>query len=112
MIELGEILEGMVQRTSEGKLKWSRSVGSDRFVTSIDAISGAIIDSGYSSINGENYYRLDILEESGDIIDSLGYQDTSREQDEQLARLYVLARRSAHNIDSVLEKLARGLDLK
>ena len=112
MIELGEILEGLVQRTAEGKLKWSRSVGNDRFVTSVDAISVAIVDSGYNAVNEMNTYRLDILEESGDIVDSLGFQDTTGEQDRQLARLYVLARRSAHDIDSVLEKLARGLDLR
>ena len=39
MIELSPILEGLIQRTTEGKLKWSRTVPHDRFVTSVDAIA-------------------------------------------------------------------------
>ena len=108
MIELGQILSGLVQRTADGKLRWTRSVLDDRFVASVDAISVTIEEEGnYSSAR----YRLDILDESGEIVESLGYRDTTAEQDEELARLYVLARRSAHNIDSILEKLAKGLEL-
>lgn len=58
-----------------------------------------------------NLYRLDIFDESGDIADSLGVRDTRGEQDLQLERLYVLARRSAHKIDLTLEKLAKALEL-
>ena len=109
MIELGQILVGLVQRTTEGKLKWSRTVQNDRFVTSVDAISIVILET--EDYNANINYRLDILDESGETVESLGYADTTREQDEQLARLYVLARRSAHNIDATLEKLAKALDL-
>ena len=108
MVELGQILAGLVKRTAEGKLKWSRTVQDDRFVTSVDAISVAIVDTEHPRISS---YRLDILDESGETIDSLSHQDTTEEEDEQLARLYVLARRSALDIDSVLEKLAKGLEL-
>ena len=111
MIELGQILEGLVQRTSEGKLRWTRTVESDRFITSVDAISVAIVDLGNNINTGDEIYRLDILDELGDVVESLSYQDTDIQQDRQLARLFVLARRSALNIDSVLEKLAKGLDL-
>ena len=107
MIELGTILDGLIQRTSEGRLKWSRSVESDRFVTSVDAISIVIrvVSSRYES------YQLEILDESGETVDVLGYDNTTADQDEQLERLFVLARRSAHNIDSTLEKLAKALEL-
>ncbi len=108
MIEIWQILEGLIQRTAEGKLKWSRSVPSDRFVTSVDAISVVIAEYFFS---GASRNRLDILDESGEIVESLDYQDTTSEQDGQLARLYVLARRSAHDVDATLEKLARGLEL-
>ena len=108
MIDLGQILVGLIQRTTEGKLKWSSSVENDRFVTSVDAISIVIVE-----IRGRDpNYRLDILnDESGATIESLGFEDTSVEQDRQLARLYVLARRSAFDIDSTLEKLAKALEL-
>ena len=108
MIELVQILAGLIQRTDEGKLKWSRAVQSDRFVTSVDAISIVIIE---EEIFGTTTYRLDILDESGEVVDSLGNRDTTAEQDRQLARLFVLARRSAHNIDLTLEKLAKALEL-
>ena len=106
MIELGQILAGLVRRTEEGRLKWRRVVENDRFVTSLDAISIVI-----QEIQAGAFYRLDIHDESGETVESLSYRDTSPEQDEQLARLYVLARRSALNIDATLEKLAKALDL-
>lgn len=108
MIELGQILAGLVRRTEDGRLKWRRTIESDRFVTSVDAISIVVMEMEYPS---HTRYRLDILDESGEIVESLRYQDTSPEQDEQLARLYVLARRSAIDVDSTLEKLAKALEL-
>ena len=105
MIELSPILEGLIQRTTEGKLKWSRTVPHDRFVTSVDAIAIVIqVDSG-------DHYSLEILNEDGETVESLNYRDTTGEQDEQLARLYVLARRLALNSDATLQKLAKSLEL-
>ena len=104
MIGLGHILNGLVVRTAEGKLQWSRTVEEGSFAASLDAISVviAVDDAGYS---------LEILDESGSTVDSLEVPDTTKAEDDQLERLYVLARRSAHDVDSVLEKLARSLDL-
>ena len=107
MIDLGQILIGIVRRTTEGKLKWSLSVENDQFVTSVDAISIVITATGPS----RSMYRLDILDESGETVDSLNYQDTTGLQDQELARLYVLARRSALDVESTLEKLAKALEL-
>ena len=104
MIELGQILSGLVQRTAEGKLKWTRSVQNGRFVASVDTISIAIAEDGFS-------HRLDILDESGETVESLGYRDVTDGQDEELERLFVLARRSAYDVSSVLERLAKGLEL-
>ncbi len=108
MVELGQILSGLIRRTEEGRLKWSRAVENDRFVTSVDAISVVIIEQDYP---GSNRFRLDILDESGETVESLSFRDMSPGQDELLARLYVLARRQALNVDSTLEKLAKGLEL-
>ena len=105
MIDLDKILEGLVQRTADGKLKWSRSIGSDRFVTSLDAISLVIVKSDGIG------YRLEILDESGEAIEVLDFSVTTEEQDKQLERLHIQARRSALNIQSTLEKLAKALDL-
>ena len=108
MIGLGQILTGLVQRTAEGKLKWNRSVSVDRFVTSLDAISIVVMETtGFHGV----IYSLDILDEMGQTIETLSYGDTTEEQDRELERLFVLARRSAHNIDVTLEKLAKALEL-
>ena len=109
MINLSQILDGLVRRTDEGRLNWSRAVQEGRFVTSVDAISVVISEIRLSG--SDTRYRLDILDESGQTVESLTYDDSNLEQDEQMAHLYVLARRAALNIDSTLEKLARGLDL-
>ena len=106
MIELGQILAGLVQRTSEGRLKWRRAAENWQFVTSVDVISIMIVE-----IVSGSRYRLDILDESGEIVESLSYEDSTGNEDEQLERLYVLARRSALNIDSTLEKIAKALEL-
>ena len=106
MIELGQILSGLVQRTEEGKLKWTKSVQNGRYIASVDVISVAIM------VDGSFFYRLDILDESGETVESFGRKDTTAEEDEELERLYVLARRSAHDVNSVLEKLAKGLELQ
>ena len=113
MIELGHILEGLVKRTTEGRLRWSQTARNDRYVTSVDAVSVAVEETEDQTSQGRGVitYRLDILDELGEIIESLTFRDTTAEQDELLARLYVLARRSARNLDSVLEKLAKGLEL-
>ena len=104
MIDLGQVLIRIVERTAEGKLKWSQAVESNAFVTSVDAISIMIRDRGGA-------YRLDIFDESGVNIESLTVRDTTEEQDQQLDKLYALARRSALDVDSTLEKLAKALEL-
>ena len=108
MIDMGVILEGLVQRTTEGRLRWRPSVADDRFITSVDAISVVIAE-----IRGrKSTYQLDILDaESGRTVESLGLEDTTEDQDDALGRLYVLARRSALDVDSTLQKLAKALEL-
>ena len=109
MIELGQILTGLIQRTDEGNLKWTRSVQDDRFVTSVDAIS--LVIGEYDGNWGNPRYRIDIYDDLGDVAGSFDIRDTTEEQQEQLSRLYELARRSANKIDSTLEKLAKALEI-
>ena len=110
MIGLEQVLTGLVRRTTEGKLRWSRTIQDDRFATSVDAISVVIVQTLVDPYRG-NEYRLDIVDESGEVVESLGPEDTTVEQYGELERLFVLARRSALNIDSILQKLAEALEL-
>ena len=105
MIDMDQILEGLVQRTTEGKLKWSRTAQSDRYVTSVGAISVVI-----EEVLRSEYY-LEIHNEAGETVESLEFPDTTDAQNGQLARLYELARQSALDVEATLEKLAKALEL-
>ncbi|MCE2501672.1 MAG: hypothetical protein J4G13_12560 [Dehalococcoidia bacterium] len=119
MNELDKILGGLIQRTTEGKLKWSPTVERDRFVTSIDAIS--VVVGQLSEARGvyPARHQLEILNDEGFTVEVLETEDefglvatdelATPEQAGQMNRLYVLARRSGLNAHSTLEKLAKAL---
>ena len=111
MIELDQILGGLIRRTEDGKLQWRRTVRDDRFVASVDAISVVVLEVPPRPSGPGPTYRLEILDENGQTVEVLDYDSSTGEQDEQMGRLFVLARRSALNIDSVLQKLAEYLEL-
>ena len=104
MKELDKILEGLIQRTVDGRLKWSSTL-SDHFIVSIDAISVVI----RKSLSGGHH--LEIFGESGETIEVLDRPHATDEQNRQLDLLYRTARRSALNTQATLEKLAKALDL-
>ena len=114
MNDLDRILDRLIQRTSEGKLNWSRTAIRNEFVTSIDTISVTI---GVSSISAVGLRgtpgspRLEIHDERGDLAEVVHVDAQSPgERDEKLRRLHELARRSALDIQATLEKLARALE--
>ena len=104
MIDLDQILDGLIQRTSEGKLHWSISVRDNQFVTSVDAISIVIR-------RQRELYQLEILDEAGQTVETLQSVGALPGQREKLLRLFTLARRSGLKVDSTLEKLAKALEL-
>ena len=109
MIELGQILTGLVKRTHQGRMKWSRTIEPNGYTTSVDAISIVIRLAPYDE--DAEYYQLDILDEFGEPVESLTFFEAEPKQYDAMRELFVLARRSAHNIDTILEKLAKNLDL-
>ena len=108
MIELGDILAGLIRRTTEGRLNWTVSFPSIRFVASIGAISVVIME--VEDLSGPTTYRLEIHDEFGRLVEVLTQPFTSAEEEAQLERLFMLARRKA-NGDSTLETLAKALEL-
>ena len=111
MNELDKILNGLIQRTLDGKLRWSTTATRNKFATSVDTISVAIgeISSAQGRFAGRP--RLEIFNERGDLAEILQVSDDSTsEQDLKLEHLHQLARRSALNIQETLEKLAKALD--
>ena len=61
MIDLDQILEGLIQRTGDGKLKWSPTVERNQFVTSIDTISVVSREIVTRGIFPTTSYRLEIF---------------------------------------------------
>ena len=111
MNELDKILDGLIQRTLDGKLRWSSTAFLNKFATSIDTISVTIGESSRSHGGITGRPRLEIFNERGDLAEVIQIDiHSSGEQYEKLDRLHELARRSALDIQATLEKLAKALE--
>ena len=117
MNRMSDILNGLINRTEEEKLTWKTSIDKSSFITSVDTI-GIIIRSFGSGWNER--YRLEIQNDDGitvQVLQTPDYyvrgvepqDDGTKEQAEELSRLFILARRSALKTDLTLEKLAESL---
>ena len=116
MTKMSTILQGLISRTEEGKLNWRTSIRKNVFLTSVDttAVSIRELDEFLE------LYRLEILNKEGfktvalETYDERGLatQDNlaSPEQSRDLRRLFELARHSALDPDSTLDKLAHDLE--
>ena len=120
MDRMTTILEGLINRTEAGKMKWRTTINEDVFASAVDT-TGVVIKllSASSGFTPERH-RLEILNDNGvtavvlETKDEIGmvppeYQATY-DQSLDLRRLFVLARQSALDTDSTLEKLARDLE--
>ena len=115
MNELDKILDGLIRRTSDGKLNWSRTAEANQFVTSVDTISVIVRRRTVplSIIGGSvTEIGLEILDDQGTLIETFvsGDAGTTPQRREDLVHLYELARHSALNIQGTLEKLAKALE--
>ena len=111
MNELDRILDGLIRRTSDAKLRWSRTAISNEFATSIDTISLTIGLSAISQDGLTGTPRLEIYNERGDLAEVILVDEHSDvDQDGKLRRLHELARGSALNTQETLEKLAKALE--
>ena len=107
MSQLERVVEGLLRRTAEGRLKWEPTVTEDQFVTAVDAIAVAIQEAKWPRARG---CRLEIMDEEGRLVEVLDHGNTPADQYKALERLYVEARRSALSSQATLEKLARALE--
>ena len=113
MTDLNSIVYRLIARTQEGKLKWSETVRGDEFATSVDAISIKISKPALTltlALATKEIYRLEILDESGRVVESLNSDDPTVDDQTTFQRLHAAARRSALDIDSILEQLNKALD--
>ncbi len=116
MSKMSTILQGLISRTEEGKLSWRTSIRKNVFLTAVDttAVSIRELDEFLE------LYRLEILNKEGfktvtlETYDEreVGYQSSvaTPQQANDMQRLFELARNSALDPDSTLDKLAGDLE--
>ena len=120
MSRMTTILRGLIKRTEEGKLNWQTSVNDDVFFASVDTTGVIIRLLGRETVMIPERHRLEILNDDGAIAVVLETDEgfgtvpneshATYEQAQDLRRLFALARQSALDVDSTLEKLARDLE--
>ena len=114
-----QVLTGLVDRTTDGKLEWRSALGRNAFLATVDLIGVIIKPSGGSS-NGQRGYSLEILNNEGliaevlatdaDYAAEIGARSITDDQREMIIRLFHLARRSALNTDATMSELASRLE--
>lgn len=112
MNELDRILDGLIQRTTEGKLKWSRATSDDQFATSVDTISVVVGRSSRLQRGVLDLPRLEIYNERGNLAEVMQFDGPSPDnlqQVQKLQELHGLARRAALDTQATLDKLAKAL---
>ena len=122
MDNLERVLQGLLRRTQEGKLKWRTTVDENRFLASVDTIGVAIQSVHPRSRETSERFKFEVLNENGITVETLGTQEPPKNdvlgllpigmerQNENLSRLFTLARRSALDSESTLAKLADRLE--
>lgn len=120
MSQLDKILDGLIRRTADEKLKWRRSVRRDEFMASLDAISVVVRGFRRGRLLDTSRYQIEIMDAHGASVEVLETEEEDFEvasdrratdlQAQQLQRLYHLARNSALNPDATLAKLAQALE--
>lgn len=120
MDSMGRILKGLLRQTEEGKLQWRTSADGKGFVAAVDAIAVSISSVGLTLLGNSERLRLEVVNEKGITVEALEFADISafvpqeqratNEQVGDLKRLFTLARRSALDTNSTLQKLAESLE--
>ncbi len=113
MNELDRILDGLIQRTSDGKLRWSRAASDDQFATSVDTISVIIGRPQELRRGTSGLPQLEIYNEHGHLAEVMQFDAPSPDnvdRIDKLRRLHAMARHSALNVQETLEKLAKALE--
>ena len=105
MADITEILDKLLERTTQGKVPWKSTAGEQTFVAVIGNLSVMILrDAGHQP-------ALKILDKSGREIDVLDAdRSEGRKWREDLWRLHEEARRVALDIGTQLDELLKELE--
>ena len=105
-----QLAERLLRLTIQQKIKWSEAEGDSYIYAMADA--SAVIRNVDN--DGRHPYALELYDKSGDIVDSLttAYPRANHSvppYNDLVMNLFVMARRSAHNVDEVINNFMAAL---
>ena len=114
------ILHKLIDHTQEGRVTWHTTADTDGFLATVDTVGIVISSLGKQSMSGGERYKVQILNREGRIAEVIETRDefglipserlASDEQAQAMESLFVLARRSALDVDATLDELVHQLD--
>ena len=107
------ILKKLIERTQEGKIRWSETADPDVFIATVDTI-GVIVKRMNWGRSGFESFKVEILNREGRIAEDLTIDDVTTADYNPLGdlieQLHTLARRSALDAEATLDDLVQELD--
>ncbi|HWL37316.1 MAG TPA: hypothetical protein VNQ77_14125 [Frankiaceae bacterium] len=112
---LWALAQRLIALTEQGKVSWSEGAAADSFQL---AASSASVTIASRDADGRAPFQLDVYSDSGTVVDSLESElrwdeeaqvDYPAEWNDALETLYERAKRSALNIDTVIDSLIAEL---
>lgn len=104
MTSLSELVPTLTEKTRQGRLEWTD--GGDRsFITNVNNVYVRV---SYDNRSQSIDHRLSVLDDSGNIIESLTPSRDTLDGD-RLEELYDAARRKALRVDEALDTLKQAL---
>ena len=116
------ILEGLITRTTESQLTWDRSANTDEFVTTVGDVAITIRRVANAGLISSERFLLRIVDDEGSNVESLesaggmsglihvpSERRATVEQGSKLNELFLLARRSALDVQNTIDKLLSDL---
>ena len=106
MVEMGDVIERLANRTSEGQVPWKPTADEATFAASFGSMSLLISTHERQAVLGKRTeYKLSVLDEKGYEIESAVYTAEFSSGILPLSDVYRLAKRQALKIDERLQEL-------
>jgi hypothetical protein len=107
--KLGRLASELIAATQQGRVSWQPTDLEDSFLCSLPGGTGAVTITRNSSHSMLEYFRMDVLNPSGTVIDTassgVDLFTTGDLPNPLLSELHDLARRDALNVDSLLDSM-------
>lgn len=102
--KLNRVTTLLLQKTREGKVQWKPSATDDVFVSSFGEYGVSIRKGHYSS------FELSLMDKTGAVFESIFEAASEKSEYLRLEELFILARRSAYNIEESIDTLLQELE--